>query len=215
MGRFVASHVVLISTFFSSLKIHFRPPKRNRVFNEDQAALMASMQGGRLNNMEGLDNPALDLGPIPHNHSHSQSNSGLYTSSGSNKMSGYFPDSSNSQSLSLSSSTADSMDTVIYKGPGQPSPSIRDWQRSIDSNLERPIDFNHRSENNIPYRDSSVFVDSRSYQMQQASSYHPLQFNGPGGQNGSGSVGGVNGHGSNFTMEYHRVLTVIILRMGT
>ena len=73
---------------------------------------MASMQSVRMNNLEGVDNPALDLGPHGH-HSRSSSNVGLYNSS-NNKMSGYFPDSSNSQSLS--SSNADSMDTVIYKG---------------------------------------------------------------------------------------------------
>ena len=72
---------------------------------------MASMQSVRMNNLDGgVDNPALDLGP--HGHSRSGSNVGLYNSS--NKVSGYFPDSSNSQSLS--SSNADSMDTVIYKG---------------------------------------------------------------------------------------------------
>jgi hypothetical protein len=88
-----------------------------QVFNEEQSTLMASMQGGRINNMEGVDNPALDMGSIAHGHSHPHSHSYAGASSnGSSKMSGYFPDSSNSQSLSLSSSNTDSMDTVIYKG---------------------------------------------------------------------------------------------------
>ena len=90
---------------------------------------MASMQGRHLLDGSGIDNPALDLGPHPnhhqptHQHLSSTNSATMYTSNNGNgnktssNSSGYFPDSTslNSQSLSLSSSNTDSLDTVIYK----------------------------------------------------------------------------------------------------
>jgi hypothetical protein len=88
--------------------------------------MMASMQhhlhsgGGSGRHLDrGLDNPGLDLGPHSsgsNGHIHSGYN-GNSSNAGGSKMSGYnYSDSSNSQSLSLSSSNTDSLDTVIYKG---------------------------------------------------------------------------------------------------
>lgn len=109
-----------------------------QAFNQEQHALvMSSLQQGIApkRRLDGIDNPALDLGPqassLPQTSSaalanghyhptlqngHTSSPSTVATPQGG-KMAGYsFSDSSASQSLSLSSSNTDSLDTVIYKG---------------------------------------------------------------------------------------------------
>lgn len=106
-----------------------------QAFNQEQHALvMSSLQPGSSGpnrRLDGIDNPALDLGGL-HATSFSSANnttvshnpssnpvtySTANSSTPSGKMAGYsFSDSSASQSLSLSSSNTDSLDTVIYKG---------------------------------------------------------------------------------------------------
>ncbi|XP_035704530.1 uncharacterized protein DDB_G0283357 isoform X3 [Folsomia candida] len=126
-------------------------------FNAEQTRLMSSMQGAR--RLNGVDNPALDLGGSNGqiHQQHPSSSSLSFSANGGSKMASYnYPDSSTSQSQSLSSSNTDSLDTVIYKGPPQSTPSIRDWQRSMESNGEF---------HNAYHRDTTGM--HASYQMQQ------------------------------------------------
>lgn len=104
-----------------------------QAFNQEQHALvMSSLQQGIVpkRRLDGIDNPGLDLGHHTTNSSSLQNGHPLQNGSSQNpqsfsgssspaggKMAGYnFSDSSTSQSLSLSSSNTDSLDTVIYKG---------------------------------------------------------------------------------------------------